>query len=161
MAIYFLFGKKDEIKGNVTSKGFENWVEADTFQVGAARSVPMMVGKASQREASNPSLSEATFSKILDPSSPYLFQESLVGEGKPLEVHVTKTGADNIETLVKYTFEAAMISGYSISSSGDVPVESVSFAYTKVEMQLVEWDKDHKKSSPHTVGYDLGTGKKI
>ena len=156
MAIYVQVGKKDEIKGNVSAKGHENWIECDSFQFGVGRAIPMFVGKQTEREASNPSISEVTLSKNMEDSSPYLFQEALKGEGKQVTIHVTKTGGKQLESVVEYVLGDAMLSGYSVSSGGDVPSESFSLAYTKIEMKYIQWDEAHKKSSQVPVSYDLG-----
>ena len=156
MAIYVQFGNND-IKGNVSAKGHESWIECNSFQFGVGRSIPMYVGKQTEREASHPSISEVTLTKNMDDSSPYLFQEAVRGEGKQVTIHVTKTGAKQLESIVEYILTAAMISSYSVSSGGDVPSESLSLAYTKIEMKYVMWDEAHKKASQVPVSYDLGT----
>jgi type VI secretion system secreted protein Hcp len=161
MAIYMQYGAKDEIKGKVTAKGHENWIELNSLQFGCGRAIPMMVGAQTEREASAPNLSEITVSKIMEDSSPYLFQESLTGEGKTVTIHITKTGANQLENIVEYIFTAAMISGYSISSGGDAPSESISISYTKIEMKYIQWDASHKKASQIPVAYDLGLASKV
>ena len=153
MAIYV---KIDGIDGNVTAKGHEKWIECNSFQFGVGRAIPMFVGKMTDREASNPSLSEVTLSKDMDDSSPYLFQESVVGKSKKVDIHITKTGAKEVDTFVEYILEDCLISSYSISSGGDRPSESLSLSYTKIEMKYVVWDDSHSKSSQVPVSYDLG-----
>jgi len=96
-------------------------------------------------------------SKPMDDSSPFLFQESVVGEAKTVTIHVTKTGTNQLESVVEYTLTSALVSGYSISSGGDQPQESLSFAYTKIEMMYILWDEKHTKSSQIPIAYDLGT----
>lgn len=157
MAIYLQIGKKDEIKGNVSAKGHENWIECTSFQFSVGRDIPMVVGKQTDREASNPSLSEVTLTKDMDDASPYLFQEATKGEGKGVTIHVTKTGTAQLESVVEYILGDAMISSYDASSGGEgAPMESVSFSYTKIEMKYIVWDEAHKKASQVPVSYDLG-----
>lgn len=160
MAIYMQYGVKDEIKGKVTAKGHENWIELNSLQFGVGRSIPMMVGAQTERESSAPSISEVSVSKIMDDSSPYLFQEALVGEGKTVTIHVAKTGVAQLENIVEYILTAGMISGYSISSGGDAPSETLSISFTKVEMKYIQWDETHKKASQIPVSYDLATALK-
>jgi len=155
MAIYVQIGKKDEIKGNVSAKGHENWIEVDSFQFGTARSIPMLVGKQTKREVSLPSFGEFSFTKAMDDSSPYLFQEATVGQSKTITVHVTKTGTTMAESVIEYILTAALLSSYSIAGSGDDLSEVITLSYTKVEMKYVLWDESHKKSSQIPVAYDL------
>lgn len=154
MAIYIKIG---EIKGNVSAKGHEDWIECTSLQFGVGRAIPMFVGSQSNREASHPSLSEFTFSKGMDDSSPYLFQESVTGESQKIEVHVTKTGSNQLESIVEYTLDSALISSYSISSGGDQPSESLSVSFTKVEMKYIVWNEGHTQASQIPVSYDLAT----
>lgn len=159
MAIYVQIGKKDEIKGNVSAAGHENWIECHSFQFGVGRAIPMFVGKQTNREASNPSLSEITLTKDMDDSSPYIFQEALKGAAKTITIHITKTGEDQVQNIVEYTLDSSLLSGYSVSSGGDRPTESLSIAYTKIEMKYIVWDEAHKQSSQVPVSYDLGAAK--
>ncbi|MDB4426389.1 type VI secretion system tube protein Hcp [bacterium] len=154
MAIYLQIGK---IKGNVSAKGHEDWIECSSLQFGVGRAIPMSVGTQSNREASHPSLSEISLSKQMDDSSPYLFQESVVGESKTVKIHVTKTGANQLESIVEYTLDSSLISSYSLSSGGDQPSESFSLSFTKIEMKYVVWDEAHSKSSQIPISYDLAT----
>ncbi|MCC6785182.1 MAG: type VI secretion system tube protein Hcp [Planctomycetes bacterium] len=157
MAIYVQIGAKDEIKGNVTAKGHEHWIECGSLQFGVGRAISMPVGRSTDREASLPSLSEVTLTKQMEDSSPYIFQEALRGEGKTVTIHITKTGKDQAENIVEYILTNTMISGYSISTGGDAPTESFSLSYTKIEMKYIMWDAAHKKASQVPVSYDLAT----
>ena len=157
MAIYIKIGN---IKGNVSAEGHKDWIEADSSQFGVGRAIPMAVGTETNREASHPSLSEVSVTKKMDDSSPYLFQEACVGKAQEIQIHITKTGADSLDSVVEYTLSSAMISSYSISSAGDAPYESLSFAYTKIEMKYIVWNEDHTQASQIPVSYDLATAKK-
>ncbi|MEM9382105.1 MAG: type VI secretion system tube protein Hcp [Planctomycetota bacterium] len=154
MAIYLKIG---DIEGNVTSAGHEGWIECNSMSFGVGRAIPMAVGRQTNREASHPSVSEVTLSKMMDDSSPYLFQESVVGESKPVQIHVTKTGPNQLESVVEYNLDSALISSYSVSSGGDQPSESLSINFTKIEMKYVVWDEAHSQSSQVPISYDLAT----
>jgi len=156
MAIYIKIG---DIKGNVSAVGHEDWIECDSIQFGVSRAIPMAVGTETNREASHPSLSEVTLSKTMDDASPYIFQESVVGEAKEILIHVTKTGSDQLESIVEYTLTSALVSSYSVSSGGDRPNESLAVAFTKIEMKYIVWDENHTQSSQVPVSYDLATAK--
>jgi type VI secretion system secreted protein Hcp len=156
MAIYMQYGK---IKGNVSADGHVDWIDCSSVQFGVGRAIAMMVGKQTNREASNPSLSEVTLTKVMDDASPYLFQEALKGKGEAVVIHVTKTGQEKIEEIVEYKLDQVMLSGYSVSSGGDRPSESISLSYTKIEMKYIVWGEDHTKVTQIPVAYDLGTAK--
>lgn len=55
-----------------------------------------------------------------------------------------------------------MISGYSVSSGGDTPSESLSLNFTKVEMRDHRHDNKGAAGSPIPgSAYGIGAGKKI
>lgn len=154
MAIYLQFG---DIKGNVSAKGHEDWIECTSMSFSVDRDIPMTVGTQTNREHSHPTLSEFVLSKQMDDASPYLFNESTSGDSKDIVIHVTKTGTDQLESIVEYTLTAALVSSYSISTAGDMPMETFSIAYTRIEMLYILWDEKHAKASQIPMPYDLAT----
>ncbi len=159
MAIYL---KVEGIEGKVTAEGHQGWIEVDSLQWGVGRAISSAIGSSRDREASKPSISEVNTTKLMDESSPLLFTEACVGKGKKVEIHLCTTGTDKIETFMEYTLEDCMISGYSVSGTGDGrPTESLSFSFTKIEMKFIPYDDAGKPGSPIPAGYDLMLGKKI
>ena len=97
----------------------------------------------------------------MDSSSVYLFQEACTGQkGKTVKIHLVSTGSPG-ETYLEYTLTDALVSGYSVTSGGDRPSESVSINFTKLEMKYVPLDQDNKPGSPVTKGYDLVSTKAV
>lgn len=158
MAIYM---QMDKIKGNVTADGHKEWIELDSFQFGVGRAIATSVGKGKDREASAPSISEISVTKSMDESSPFLFQEATVGLAKKVTIHFVTTGASKVETYLEYILENCMVSGYSVSSGGDRPSESVSLSFTKITLNYMVFDESGKQSSKFPAGYDLELGKKV
>ena len=156
-----IYMELEGIKGNVTAEGHKEWVEVQSFQFGVGRAIGSPVGNAKDREASAPSISEITVSKVMDPASPYLFTESVIGKGKKCKLHFCRVSSGNLETYAEYELENVLVSGYSVSSGGDRPTEQVSLSFTKVIYKYIPWKEDHAKDSPHPAGYDLAAGKKV
>jgi type VI secretion system secreted protein Hcp len=154
--------KLGSIKGNETSKGHEEWIRLNSFQFGVGRGISTPVGSTKNREASAPSLSEITVTKEMDQSSPYLFNEGCVGvKGLKTQFHFCSTAGDKLETYLEVELENALISGYSVSSGGDKPTESVSLNFTKIVIKYIPRKEDHAKEAPHPAGYDLMTATKV
>ena len=159
MAIYMKMGK---ISGDVSSQGFKDYIECYSFQFGSGRGISMSVGSGKEREATKPSLSEVTLSKSMDKASPYLFLESCVGKAiDKVEIKFVKTSADSLENYLTYTLDKVLVSSYSASSGGDEPSESISLAYTKLEMKYHPRKPDNTLDSAIPAGYDLELGKKV
>jgi type VI secretion system secreted protein Hcp len=159
MAIYLQYGS---IAGEVTTTGYEKYIEVQSYQWGAGRAVSMPHGGGvSKRESSDPSLSEVTFTKQLDATSTLLLQQCLVGEmDTTAKVVFTRTKAGGeTEPFLQYTLTNCAITGYSVSSGGDRPNESLSINFTKIEMKYTAYDVKGK-GTPSVFTYDLETRQK-
>lgn len=132
------------INGESTVTGHDKWINVDSMQLGVGRAISS-VGGGGDRDTSNPSISEVTFSKSLDVASPELFMQAICGKslGKA-ELHFIQTGgaAAKGQTYLKLEFEEAIVSSYSMSSGGDRPSESFSLNFTKITYQYDKYDGD-------------------
>lgn len=159
MPIYIKLG---DIKGEVTADGFKDQIECFSMQFGVGRAIHTPVGAVTNREASAPSISEVTVTKALDKSSIALFTESVVGKKEKAlkaEITITKTGGDKLEKIAVYTLHNTMISGYSLSTGGDRPSESLSLNFTKIEIEVTAEGETGEDASPVRASYDLATAK--
>ena len=156
MPIYMKYGT---IKGSVTEEGHIGWVDVSSFQWGVGRAVGSPTGRAANREAGAPSISEITVSKQLDKSSYAWLQEALKGTGVDCEVHFVSTEAAQLRTYLSYKLTNCLVSGFSLSSGGDRPSESISINFTKFEFATTEFDDKHKATDSPKVSYDMSTAK--
>lgn len=147
MAIYL---KIDSIKGSSTDKKFPDQIELASFQWGAGLGVGSPRG--GDRTTSEPSVSEITASKTLDKSSEGLFKALLKGEpvGKGT---ISFTAASKGESVAYATLELEdiIISGYSMSSGGDFPSESLSLNFTKFDWSFSGRDGKQTASPTHLI----------
>lgn len=108
------------------------------------------------REASLPSFSEVTISKMMDSASPQLAMLAANGDGTATCVIKIKHATSGT-ALYTLTLGQVFISGYSANSTGDVPSESLSLNYstiTWVYQQLDDTGKAVGSASP-AKGWDL------
>jgi len=152
-----IFMHFDGIDGNVTAKGYEKWIEVNSFQFGAGRGITTPTGGAENREASGASVSEVTVTKSMDKASPKLFEAGLIGNaGKVVKIVMTRTGKE-LKELCVYKFEDTLVSGYSVSSGGDgAPTESLSLNFVKFEYSYTGSDATGADAAKMKVGYDIG-----
>ena len=156
MAVYLHY---DGIDGEATHEDHKKWIDIGSVQFGIGRGISTPVGSAANREASQPSVSEIVVTKSMDSASPKLFTESATGSaGKTVKIDLVSTGSPGV-TYAQYTLTNTLISGYSVSSGGDRPSESISLNFTKIEYKLTPTDANNKEGTPVTVSYDLSTGK--
>jgi type VI secretion system secreted protein Hcp len=149
-----IYMKYAAIVGDVTSKGHENWIMIDSFQWGVGRGISAAQGSSENRTASGCSVSEITMSKHLDPSSLPLIQDMFKGQlDNAVQIDFVETKNNNVFYSVALTNTG--LSGFSTSSGGDRPSESISLNFTKIAIT------NNKVSAtgvatPVTITYDLG-----
>jgi type VI secretion system secreted protein Hcp len=151
----------DGIPGAVTTKGFEKWIELNSFQMGVGRAIGTAARGSATREANEPSISEVVVTKRLDKASTKMFQDATGGDlSATVKFKFTTTTKDKVETYLSFELSNCGLSGYSLSSGGDAPQESLSLNFTKVMYTYTELDPK-TSGSPDTVGYDLTTMSKV
>jgi type VI secretion system secreted protein Hcp len=159
MAIYMKYSTPD-INGGVTTQGYANQIEINSFQFGIGRGVGSPTGGSTNREASTPSVSEITLTKVLDEASGGLIKEAYSGAGKATVVlSFVRTDGGGGVSYLEYTLSDVMLSGYSISSGGDKPSESISLNFVKIETKIIPQNKDGTPGTAYPVTYDLGLQK--
>lgn len=159
-----IYMKYDGIDGSVTQKGHEKWIELNSCQFGASRGMTTLVGRASDREASEPSISEVVVTKPNDDASAKLFGEAVAGvDGKKVKIEFVSTGSPGVKYL-EVQLENTLVSSYSMSgSSGDSrPMESLSLNFTKISIAHYKMDqKGAVTGSPIIGGYDVAGAQKF
>lgn len=157
MAIFLKYGALD---GEATATGYEKWVECGSVQWGVGRGISAGVGGGSKREATAPSVSEITLTKTMDAFSPLLLKEAIGGTAKEVKIEMTQT--DNSGQHVayqKYILHNTLVSGYSVSSGGDRPSESLTLNFSKFDSEYIKVDDTFKTATTGHVIYDLSTAK--
>jgi len=157
MAIYMEY---EGIQGDVTADKHAKWIELNSLQWGVGRGITSpQVGGSADREGSSPSVSEITVTKVSDCASSNLLREALWGEGKKVTLHICKTDKDAFQTYIEFILTGTMISGFSMSSGGDRPTESLSLNFIKVESNHTPMGALNEDATPDRASYDLATGK--
>jgi type VI secretion system secreted protein Hcp len=152
MAIYMKFGNVD---GAVATKGYEKWIELQSMQWAVSRAVSSGAG-GNTRESSSPNVSEIVVTKELDVASTGLYKDAVGGTfDTKVEIKLTTTTKNHVETYLQITIYDTMISGYSMSSSGDRPTESLSLNFLKVMYTPTPLDKSGQIKKGDIVSYDL------
>ena len=157
MALFMQFGA---LKGEVTQETHKDWIEINSLQWGVGRGIGSGVGGGSLRESSAPSVSEITVTKVMDVSSPLLLKEALGGKAVQVKIEITQTDDSGKHvSFQKYVLTNTLISGYSISSGGDRPSESLSLNFTKFDSEYINIDDQFKGVTTGHVVYDIQLAK--
>lgn len=160
MAIYLEW---DGIEGDVTAEGYEKKVEVNSFQYGIGRGIGSPAGGSKDRESSAPSISEIVVTKPMDSSSFKIMDAACEGTGKKVKVRfaMTAPGTGTLADYLTYDLDQVLVSGYSVSSGGDQPTESISLNFTKIEMNYIPASAENTDESPMRFGWDLAKQKKV
>ena len=154
MAMYMNW---DGVPGDVTTQGFEKWIELQSFQWGVGRGIGSAMSGQASRESSIPSVSEIVVTKRMDGSSPGLWTDSVAGQlNTTVKIAFTTTSKGATTQFLNYELTNTGLSGYSLSSGGDMPTESLSLNFTKVVWSFTGTDPS-VSGTPVTQGYDLTT----
>jgi type VI secretion system secreted protein Hcp len=147
------------IPGDVTADGWVGWIELNSFQFGVGRGIASPTGGSADRESSAPSVAEITITKDQDSSTGPLVTEALQGEGVTVIIDFVKTSQGQLVKYMEYTLTNPMISGWSTSSGGDRPSESLSLNFTKIQVDPTTIDATGTASNAKPVTYDVGLAK--
>lgn len=147
MAIYL---KIDKIPGSTTDDAHKNQIELNSFQWGAGIGVSSARG--GDRTSSEPSVSEITATKVTDKASEKLFKALLMGD--PVGQATIFFTAAIKGTSVDYAsvvLDDVIISGFSMSSGGERPTESISLNFTKFDWSFSGLDQTQTGDPTHLI----------
>ena len=160
MPIYMEYNS-GSVKGDVTESAHKNWIEVSSFQFGVGRGISSPTGASSDRESSAPSISEVVVTKSQDIASVGLLTEGYQGDGVPVKFDFCRTNKDKMDVYMQINLENVMISGFSTSSGGDRPSESISLNFTAVEYKGTQMKADGSGGENANIKYDVGLAKTV
>jgi type VI secretion system secreted protein Hcp len=140
--------------GPSTSK--ENAIDILSFSFGASNSAVIGAGSSgAESRAGRANLSDLTVMKVLDKTSPLLFDDCVTGNYlKKVDIIYDKPMGDQQEDYFKIHMEEVLITSVQLSGSSENPVESVSFAFGKVKVSYNP-EKDGKLAGFIDKGFDV------
>ena len=155
MAIYMKFGSID---GDVTTAGYEKWIELQSALFGVSRHTTTGAGDKA-REGAHPEISELKITKHFDSASSKLLQNSLAGKfDNDVTIDMTATTKNKLETYLEIELEKCGITSYQHSASpGQVPVESLTLNFTKITFSPSPLNVQGVPMRGGIVTFDLNT----
>jgi type VI secretion system secreted protein Hcp len=152
-----IFMQINGLPGDVSVQGFAGDIQLNSFQFGVGRGISSPTGAAGDRESSAPSVSEVVITKTLDQTSPELLRDLLAGADIPeidiFFVNLSKGGQAGT-AYAEYVLSDVLLSGFSTSSGGDRPTESLSLNFLKVQYKSFTQNADGT-TSVDSLTYDL------
>jgi type VI secretion system secreted protein Hcp len=119
------------VKGDVTARGHEGWIEVSSVSMGSARHGPNPApGK------DMPSVSDVVITKPQDSTSTWLFRQALQGEGVTVQIDFMKAAEISSTPYLTIKLQEALISSYQLSGQRGggslAPMESITLNFTKI-----------------------------
>ena len=155
-----LFLDFEGIDGDSQMEGQEGNIALESVDWGVSVAVAP-VGSGQQREASNPSFQDLSWTQIQDSSFPSLF--SVISTGKVIpkaSVNFVTTQSAKAEVYFEMKFENVLLTNLHLSAnSSSLPFVNGSFAYEMVELIYTPFDETGKTKSPIKASYNLTTAK--
>jgi type VI secretion system secreted protein Hcp len=107
-----------------------------SFSFGASQTSVIGVGSSGgEARAGRANLSDLSIMKVVDKVSPLLFDDCVTGNYlKKVDIIYDKPMGDQQEEYFKIHLEDALITSVQISGSNENPMESVTFAYSKIKV---------------------------
>ena len=139
-----IFLELDGIPGESNAEGFKNQIELGSFQFGVGR----LKDKA-------PSFSDISVTKQLDKASPELMLRTANGAIIPSARVRFTSSSDTGTTYLRYCFTGVRVTGFSQSSGGDRPSESVTLSYGTVVQSYTQQDETGGAVGVFSSGWDV------
>ncbi len=124
----------DDIKGESTDKGHENWIEILSFNWGVSQMASGSASSSGGGSSQRADFQDLSIVKELDSSSPLLNKACWGGQhiGK-VTLELNRAAGEKRQKYMEYVMENVIISSVSIGGGGGgVPTESVTFNYGKI-----------------------------
>lgn len=120
--------------GPSTSK--KDAIDILSFSFGASQTSVIGVGSSGgEARSGRANLQDISIMKVVDKVSPLLFDDCVTGNYlKKVDIIYDKPMGDSQEDYFKIHLEDALITSVQISGSSENPVESVTFAYSKIKV---------------------------
>lgn len=118
------------------STSLKDAIDILSFSFGASNSAVIGPGSSGgESRAGRADVSNLTIMKVLDKTSPLLFDDCVTGDYlKKVELQYFKPVGDQQQPYFKVHMENALITSIQLSGSSENPTESVSFAFEKVKI---------------------------
>jgi type VI secretion system secreted protein Hcp len=156
--MFLKMGSAPDIKGQSQDKDHADWIEIQSFSHGFSQPTNPAVSSQS-RTIEKASHQNLTVTKMTDSASTSLIKACWQGKSfDEVTIDMRRASGENVEGF-EILMKGVVISNYSIGGSpGDVPYETLSFAYASVQYTYGPIDKtDGTNKGKDPATHDLVT----
>lgn len=156
---YFL--KIDGIQGESVDQKHKNEIQVEAFSWGATNEPgPVMGGGGG---AGKVRVQDFSFTMRVNKASPKLFLACAKGQHLKLATFTARRAGKAQQEFLVYKFTDVVVSSYQTGgSAGDViPMDSISLAFSRIEMEYRPQKADGSLDTPVAAGWDLTQNKPV
>jgi type VI protein secretion system component Hcp len=154
---YYL--KADGITGDATATGHVGEIQVNGWQFAVTRSVA--AGAGGNRSAGKVACSDFSFTTLLSSASPGLLRANLTGTIPEVRLSGNLDAGHGPAEFIAIDFTPVFMDGYSISSGGALPTESISFAYDEIQVSYRSQNPDGSLGNAVTTAWNCVTNTPI
>ena len=151
-SVYFL--QIDNIKGESTNKGHEEWIDIDSFSWGVSNSGTVGIGGGAS--SGKPVFSPFSWTQLVDKSVPPMLGGVASGKHYPnATLDVQQASAKPAGVFFQMKFDDVLLTKLDIVGAGDRPNVAGAFVYSKITMTYRPQKADGSLGAPVVGGWDL------
>jgi type VI secretion system secreted protein Hcp len=140
------FIKIDGVPGECTDHKHKDWIEILNYGFGASQPASATASSAGGASSGRVNIQDFSFTHYLDKASPKLFEAVCTGKHFPsVVVELCRAGGDKLKYM-EYKLSNVMIGsvgrGGDSKGDDDVPIESVSLNFGKIEMNYTQQKRE-------------------
>lgn len=149
----------DGVEGESTRAGYEDLIQVQSFSFGASN--PASIGTGTGAGTGRAELSRFVVTKKTDAASTALFGACCAGTHfTNAKISVLKAGGEEALPYLTYEFDKVFVEAieWSGGQGGDDAMETVSFAFGKVDILYQSQADEGTASGTYAASYDATTG---
>jgi type VI secretion system secreted protein Hcp len=156
MAVVDYFLKIDGIEGEAQDSKHKNEIQLESWSFGETNAGTAMLGEG--MGSGKVQMGDFHFVMSSNKASPKLFVKCATGEHIKKAVLVCRKAGKDQQEYLQWTFTDLIISSYQTGGSGHsnvLPLDQISFNFTKAEIQYKEQKADGTLGGAVTASYDV------
>ena len=154
-----MFLKLDGVAGEATQKGHKDEIEVMSFSWGVSH--PTAVGHTDRRRAGRAQVSDINFMMRNGKASPTLMLACATGRHLKEGLFIIEKAGEQPFQFYKLSISDVLVTSYQVSGSEEVPTESFSLNFRKLELTETVQDAKGGIAESVEVGFDFARNRKL
>jgi type VI secretion system secreted protein Hcp len=153
-----IFMNYEGMTGSASEKNHKDWIECSSMSFSAFRDATTALGQGGNRQGKNVSIGDITLTKRMCAASPHLFMASVLGGGKKVKFHITRSATTGQTNYLEVSLEHCCVTNYAVNSDGASHTEVLTLNFLKLELKFIPVKEDGSPGTPMPVNFNVATG---